>query len=707
MKNLRFATKISLLLGLSILVGAGATGFLLSRMSALTAAYDRILRDEVHQQDRAREIQVAFKKQVQEWKNVLLRGHDPNELEKYRTAFHREETAVRQAAADLRKTVTHPEVQTMLDEFMQTHKKMAASYATAMQAFAASEGKHPAVADKMVKGQDRAPTDLIDKIVEHLQQHVDALHASQQATVAAQQKGFGLGILASFLLFFAAAVCLARSMVKPLVQMADMATRIARGDIHQTISYHAGDEIGTLAQAFRNLIDYLKEIAGAMETLSRGDRTYTIVPQSEHDRLSQDFLNINAALCGLVDETRAILQAAQAGQLQVRGKVSKFQGVYAELIQGLNETLDAIAAPLREATIVFERVAARNLTACMQGDYQGDFATIKTALNTAVTNLDSSLSQIVVGAEQVALAAGQISTGSQALAQGASEQASTLEEISSSLQEMASMSQQNAANAQEARSLTDNARHSADTGTGSMQRLSQAVDEIKQASDETAKIVKTIDEIAFQTNLLALNAAVEAARAGDAGKGFAVVAEEVRNLAMRSAEAAKNTAQLIEEAVRKAEDGVMLNREVLGNLGEIVTQVHKVSEVMGEIATASEQQQQGVQQLNTAVRQLNQVTQQTAANSEEAASTAEELSGQALEMRHLVGTFQLSQATTAAPQAQQTGVARPKPAPPTRRPALPAEGRVGVGASRNHGHSTPVAPEKVIPFDDNATLETF
>jgi methyl-accepting chemotaxis protein len=242
-----------------------------------------------------------------------------------------------------------------------------------------------------------------------------------------------------------------------------------------------------------------------------------------------------------------------------------------------------------------------------------------------------------------------------------------------------------------------------------MQRLSQAIDQIKSASDETAKIVKTIDEIAFQTNLLALNAAVEAARAGDAGKGFAVVAEEVRNLAMRSAEAAKNTATLIDEAVQKAGDGVSLNQEVLSNLEEIVSQVHKVSEVMGEIAASSEQQQEGVEQLNMAVGQLNQVTQQTAANSEEAASTAEELSGQAVEMQNMVQSFKLSQAVRV--HGRRMPVVSTAPAAPLARVAEPVGANGVSGAGK--GISTVerrglTAAEDLIPFDDDGdTLKNF
>jgi methyl-accepting chemotaxis protein len=204
------------------------------------------------------------------------------------------------------------------------------------------------------------------------------------------------------------------------------------------------------------------------------------------------------------------------------------------------------------------------------------------------------------------------------------------------------MVKQSALSAQNARVMSEAARKGAAEGTENMSQLSQAVERIKKSSDDTAKIIKNIDEIAFQTNLLALNAAVEAARAGDAGKGFAVVAEEVRNLAIRSAAAAKNTADMIEESVRNANEGVALNGEVMRNFGEITSQAAKVSDVMAEIAAASEQQAQGVEQVNTAVQQMNQLTQQSAASSEESASAAEELSSQAQEMQAMVTGFRIT-----------------------------------------------------------------
>ena len=186
------------------------------------------------------------------------------------------------------------------------------------------------------------------------------------------------------------------------------------------------------------------------------------------------------------------------------------------------------------------------------------------------------------------------------------------------------MSAQNTANSQEARTLADSSSASAEKGSANAKRLSEAMGLIKKSSEETAKIVKTIDEIAFQTNLLALNAAVEAARAGDAGKGFAVGAEEVRNLAMRSADAARSTSEMISASRGQADAGWQLNNEVFANLNEISTGIRKVSAVMAEIAAASEQQSTGVSQVSTAVEELNQVTQTNAASSEESASAAAE-----------------------------------------------------------------------------------
>jgi methyl-accepting chemotaxis protein len=447
--------------------------------------------------------------------------------------------------------------------------------------------------------------------------------------------------LGSVLLSFALAYIMSRAIAGPLKEITRVAKRLAVGDLTAKVEIHRGDEIGILADSFRASIDYINGLSAAVDALSRNDFSVKIDPKSEHDMLSRNIILTIEALRCLAEETRNLTLAAQAGKLNERGNAKRFQGVYADLIHAINSMLDAMAAPLNEAASALHKIAERDLTARMAGDYQGEYAKIKDALNSAASNLEMALGQVMAGMEQVATASKQINSGSQTLAEGASQQAASLQEVSANLQDMSSMTKQTARNAQEARTLAVDANRAATEGEKGMQELSRAIAKIKGSADATAKIVKTIDEIAFQTNLLALNAAVEAARAGDAGRGFAVVAEEVRNLAMRSADAAKNTATMIEESVRNAESGVHIQDEVLKSLTQINVKTKKVREVMDEIAAASDQQAHGVDQIHGATERMNQLTQQTAANSEESAGTAEELSSQADVTQDLVASFKI------------------------------------------------------------------
>ncbi|MCK5519992.1 MAG: PAS domain-containing protein [Candidatus Marinimicrobia bacterium] len=402
----------------------------------------------------------------------------------------------------------------------------------------------------------------------------------------------------------------------------------------------------------------VEKLVSNLNKVAEGDfviDTHVAEFDEETKEVANNFTNINSGLKTTVDNLKAIANefinisnAAEQGNLKFRGNTEIFSGSYEQMINIVNEVLDQVINPVNEAISVMEKVSNKQLTSRVTGTYAGDLDKFKQFINTAVNNLDIALSQVAEGVMQVNSASDQISTGSQSLAEGANEQASSLEEISSSLEEMASMTNQNADNAKQADTLSAEANDYAAKGKSSMQTMLEAITKIKDSSDETAKIIKTIDEIAFQTNLLALNAAVEAARAGDAGKGFAVVAEEVRNLAQRSAEAAKNTAEMIEESVANANNGVSISSEVAELIETIGTGSGKVKDLVAEIAAASKEQAAGIEQVNTAVAQMNSVTQQNAANSEESASASEELSSQSAELSNMVNNFELSQRTTTA-----------------------------------------------------------
>ncbi|MFP4459981.1 MAG: methyl-accepting chemotaxis protein [Candidatus Zixiibacteriota bacterium] len=483
-------------------------------------------------------------------------------------------------------------------------------------------------------------------------------------------------------------------MVEYQEKLSDVAQGLSIGNTDVKVKKQSDKD--QLSIAMIDMIGYFREMVEIADRIGQNDLTVKIAKKSNDDKLSQAMIDMRDNIKSSQDEieqtldknkravaeVQRLIEASLDGDLDERAEIGDHDGEQKKLLKGINEMLDAILLPINEAAEVLKAAANRDLSKRVKGNYKGKLKELKDNINDAVGNLDNALVKVAQAVEQLTSASAQIASGSQSLAEGANEQASSLEEVSSSLEEMSSMTKQNSENAVQANSLSEDASSAATDGNKAMDKMSKAINNIKESSDSTAKIIKTINDIAFQTNLLALNAAVEAARAGDAGKGFAVVAEEVRNLAQRSAEAAKNTEALIEEAQNNSDSGVEISEEVAEILGTIVTGATKVNDLIREITAASKEQSNGIEQVNIAVAQMNKVTQQNSANSEESASAAQQLNNQAKLLAELTNGFTLTK-IMAAPQ-QASPMAYKKAA--------------GSGIAQRKDTSN---PEKVIPLDEN------
>jgi methyl-accepting chemotaxis protein/methyl-accepting chemotaxis protein-1 (serine sensor receptor) len=457
-----------MLCGVALASGAGAAIYLMVAMTGNGAAYGSLLRNQVRQADSARLMQVTFKKEVQAWKDLLLRGQDPEYLKKYSAEFHEAAGKVNEIGTSLKAQVSGADVQAQLQDFLSAHAAMGTKYDAALEVFTQAKGLNAQDADKMVKGQDRAPTDLVDKIVNALVEDTSSRATSLEQLISSRIWTMSFLLLAAFVGIGTASTFAVRKIS------------------------------GTLRQAVADLSD---------------------------------------------------------------------------------------------------------------------------------------------GAQQVAAAASQVSSSSQSLAQGSSEQAASLEETSASSEEINSMARKNSENS---RAATDLVAQSSQKFVETNQRLEQmtlAMGEINTQSGKISKIIKVIDEIAFQTNILALNAAVEAARAGEAGMGFAVVADEVRNLAQRCAQAARDTATLIDESIVKSNDGKAKVDQVATAIRAITEESVRVKTLVDEVSVGSQEQTRGIEELARAVAQMQQVTQQTAAGAEEGASAAEELTAQSQALKEVVNSL--------------------------------------------------------------------
>lgn len=370
-------------------------------------------------------------------------------------------------------------------------------------------------------------------------------------------------------------------------------------------------------------------------------------------------------------QIESLLAAAAEGRLSERINTTSYAGFMRTVGDGINGLMDRVVTPVHEINRVVDSLASGDLTASMQGEFQGEFASLRDQLNASMGTLGTMVQQIAQASETINSAAYDISEGNSNLNTRTQEQSSALEETASSLEELTATVKQNANNANQANQLAAGARDAAEKGGQVVGDAVSAMSAITDSSKKVADIITVIEQIAFQTNMLALNAAVEAARAGDQGRGFAVVAAEVRTLAQRSASAAKEIKALIQDSAEKVELGAKLVNRSGETLSEIVSSVKKVSDIIGEIDAASEQQASGIDQINSAVAQMDKNTQQNAAMVEEATAAAESLAEQSRALMELVRFFKVAEGAerAAATPGGRKAASEQRPRTPLKREA--------------------------------------
>jgi methyl-accepting chemotaxis protein len=495
-------------------------------------------------------------------------------------------------------------------------------------AISLAEDGLPGEAQWTLIGEGRAKFESVsvsaDKLVELNATYAAVLRDAAQKSAASARRIVWILLVTATLLGALIAVSMTRAITLPLRHTVNLLKRIGEGKLDNAIETSRRDEVGELLAGVAATQTELRERAEAERRHSDEERQ-----RAEADRRA-------------LGEVQEIIAAVVDGDLDRRLSTADKSGFAEQLAIGINSLVDNVAGVVNGVHRIVESANGGDLTQRMPvADRAGLERRIGEGVNRLVADMAAIVASAKLAAAEVSRGSGEISAGNSSLSKRTEEQAASLEETAASMEQMTSTVKQNAENARQANTLAIDARRRAEQGGAAVGRAVQAMDGINASSKKIADIIGVIDEIAFQTNLLALNAAVEAARAGDQGRGFAVVASEVRNLASRSAEAAKEIKALIKDSVDRVEDGARLVGESGATLEQLVVAVKKVGDIIAEISSASDEQSSGIDQVGKAIMQMDELTQQNAALVEEAAAASKSLADQAGELHETMNRYRV------------------------------------------------------------------